>query len=772
MIGRSVRRKEDPRLLAGAGLFAADVELPGMLHAAVVRSRLAHAAIRGVDASGALAAGAAATLTAADLGPANARIPFRLAGRPGMERFLQPVLADGVARYAGEPVAVVVASSRYLAEDAAEAVRVDAEPLEPVVDARRAMEADGPLVHPAAGGNLMATVRLSRGSYASARARADVLVSARFAVQRHMASPMETRGLAAAYDRGRGTLRVWGGAKVPHFNRRLLARLLGLPEERVHYVRTDVGGSFGARGEFYPEDFLVPYLALRLGRPVRWVEDRREHLLATNHAREQEHEVEVALARDGRILGMRDRVVCDMGAYARTTGAVTAEATLGHLSGPYDVEALDLEAACVATNKTPAGTYRGPGHYEGSFVRERAVDLCAARLGLDPAEVRRRNLIRPEQMPYRVGAVSEENDTVFQDGDFPELFGQALLAADYDGWRRRQAQAGPDASRRLGVGIGLSVSRSGIGPWEYGRVRVEAGGGVTVLTGGASVGQGVETVLSQICAETLGADYEQVAVVQGDTREVPFGAGSFASRTTVVGGMAVRQAAAALRRRLAELAAACFESAVEDVELAGGRAEVRGVPAKSLSFADLARLAAPGGRLADPSRPALQEEAVWRTGRVIPCPAAAHVAVVELDLATRSVRILRYVIAYDVGRAVNPRLVRGQVLGGLASGVGGALLEELRYDEGGQLLAGSLGDYLLPTAAEVPRAEVLLSERTPSGLNDLGAKGADGGIAASGAAVANAIQDALRHLGAEVARLPLGPSQVDRLLAGRATGEP
>jgi carbon-monoxide dehydrogenase large subunit len=762
IIGASPKRKEDPRLLTGQGHYVGDLYLPGMLHAVVVRSPHAHAAVRGVDLRAARAApGVALVAAAADLGEPRA-IPVRLGPKPALLPFLQPPLARDRVRYVGEPVALVVADSRYVAEDAAEQVAVDYATLPAVLDAEAALAEGAPVLHEAAGTNRADLLQVVLGDPDAALGGAEVRIRRRLAVGRHTGVPMETRGLLAAYDPESGTLAVWGPTKVPHFNRRVLADLLGWPVERIRFVEPEVGGGFGVRGEFYPEDFLIPWAAVRLGRPVKWIEDRREHLVATNHSRQQVHEVELAATRDGRIVALVDRVTVDMGAYLRTHGVTVPELTLAMLPGPYRIPHYRCEVACALTTKTPTGTYRAPGRFEANFVRERMLDLLADAVGLDPAEVRRRNFISPDAMPYDVGTATLGHRTVYDTGRYASALDAALRAVGYDEVRRRQ-DAWRAAGRLVGVGIGCFVEKAGPGPWEYARVEVRDDGRAVVYSGGASVGQGIETVLAQICAQELGLAYEDVTVVHGDTAVVPEGVGAWGSRVTVVGGSATLVASGEVKRRLLELASRGLEASPEDLVVEAGAVWVRGAPSRRAAVGDLIAAARTAGAVPD-----LAAAHVFHA-ELMTYPYGAHVAVVEVDAETGGVALLDYAIGYDVGRAVNPMLVEGQLLGGLAQGIGGALLEEFVYDEGGQPLAVTFMDYLLPSPAEMPkRVAALVMEEAPTSLNPLGAKGAgEGGTAAVGAAIANAVTDALRPLHVEVTQLPVSP---DRLLAAITRG--
>jgi carbon-monoxide dehydrogenase large subunit len=725
VVGERVLRKEDRPLLTGGSRFVDDLALPGAAHAAILRSPQAHALLGGIDASRALAhPGVVGVLTADDV-PADARIPMRMFPRPGMERFLQPPLARDRVRYSGEPVAVVVAESRYVAEDAAELIEVEYEPLEPVISAADALAEGAPLLFEEELANVAATLEIGDGEdhVAEAFARADEIVAARLSCQRHGAVPLETRGIAAAVEDSDGErLTVWGAAKVVHVNRRILAAMLGWPEERVRLIELHVGGGFGARGEFYPEDYLIPLAAIRFRRPVRWTEDREEHLRSSNHSREQMHEIEIALTGEGEFLGLRDRFTFNTGAYVRTHGVVVPNMTAALLPGPYEWPAYRCELVDVVSNKTPAGTYRAPGRFEANFVRERIIDLAAHRLGIEPLELRRRNLIAADRMPFARGTHTDGKPVVFDSGDYPRLLERASERFDLEGLRRWRAVA-PARGRRRGLGFGYFIEKSGIANWDYARVETVGGGRVVVYVGSASVGQGVETVHAQICADALEIAYEDVSEVRhGDTGEVPDGMGSFGSRATSIAGSAVHEAAHALRERLDEQGTSVAEA-----------------------------------------EPGIAAESTFRSERMS-FPYGIHFAAVEVDVETGAVEIDRYCVAYDVGRAINPTLVEGQIIGGAAQGIGGALLEELAYDADGQLVSGSFLDYMLPTATEVPALEVLVTEDAPTPLNPLGAKGAgEGGTAAAGAAIANAVSDAL---GAEALELPLTPERVVRLARG------
>jgi CO/xanthine dehydrogenase Mo-binding subunit len=739
-IGVPIKRLEDPRLLVGGGRYVDDLVRPGMAHAVVVRSPHAHARIRRIDARRALAhPGVLAVLTAADLAGVPT-IPLRQAGKPAHAAYLQPPLAVDTVRYAGQPVAVVVATDRAAAVDAREHVEVDYEVLAAFVNPE---DADaGPPLFPE--GNLADSWTTALGDVDTALREAAFVVRDRFFIGRQTAAPMEPRGLLAEWDGGAGRLTVWGVTKVPYFNRRTLAAMLGIDEARIDFAESDVGGGFGARGEFYPEDFLIPHLARRLGRPVKWVEDRREHFLSINHSREQQWSVTGAADAHGRLVALDAALVNVMGGHLRTHGVWAAALTASYLPGPYRWPSYRCRVSCVMTTKTPTGTVRSPGFYEGTFVRERVIDLLAARAGLDPAEIRRRNLARPGDEPYTVntvaGAITGRNAD-FAGEDFGAMFEHALKAGRYAervaACHARNA-AGGDV--RYGVGLATVIETSGTGPFESARVSLSAGGRVELAAGSTSLGQGLPTTLAQVCAEILQVPPDEIAVHLGDTRWMPHGVGSSASRSAVMAGTAVYQASTRLREQIAALAAKHFEASAADIELEGGAAFVRGVPDRRCSLGEIAALA--GGAL----------EAEWRheSTRAIGS-FGVHLSVVGVDVTTGEVRPETHFVLCDVGRALNPTIVEGQLVGAVVQGIGHATMEELVYDGSGQLLTATFMDYALPTAARVPAVELVVHE-APAPSNPLGVKGAgEAGTSGVGAAVANAVAGAVgaaaaRHL--------------------------
>jgi CO/xanthine dehydrogenase Mo-binding subunit len=755
MIGQPIRRLEDRRLLTGRACYVADVARPDALAAAIVRSPHGHGSLRGIDLRRARAhPGVVDAITAADLPHGLAggawRIPVRMGATPALEPFLQPVLAAGRVRYTGEPVAVVVARDAATAQDAAELVEVDYDVLPAVVDGRRAAAPGATALH--APGNVAAEWVASSGDVERAIRAAPHVLRRTFHTNRHTGLPLETRGLVAEHDRARGCLTVWGPTKVPYFNRRVVAGLLGLAEEAIRFIGGDVGGGFGVRGELYPEDVLVPFLALRLGRPVRWIEDRREHLLAINHSREQHWELTVAADGDGRLLALDAVLINDMGAYVRTHGTLVARLAAAYLPGAYAVPHHRCRVACVTTNKTPTGTMRSPGHYEVDFVREQALDLLAAELGLDPAELRRRNLVRPEQMPYRTGTEVGGAPVVLDTGDYPGVLDHALRLARYEEALAECAAANAlDPGVRLGVGVACITDPSGAGPRETARVQVTPGGTIVIDTGITSQGQGQETTLAQVCAAVLDGPAEGIVVRHDDTAWLPAGEGTYASRAAIMGGSAVHGAARALRDEILKRAADRLEASPDDLVLGAGQVSVVGVPSRAVSLAELAAAGPPLEALH------VHESAVKTMAFTV------HVAVVAVDRETGRVEPRRWVVVSDIGRAINPLIVDGQLAGGLVQGLSGALGEALVYDDTGQLLTATLMDYPLLAAADCPRLELCALEASPAPSNPLGIKGVgEAATAGAPAALAGAVA---RALGVEVTDLPLTPDRVHALAA-------
>ena len=758
-IGRALKRREDGRLLRGAGCFVDDIAPPGALHAAILRSPFAHARIRSVDLAGARAApGVIDAFSGADLDRKPPEIPFRLAGLAGFDRFLQPPIATAKARFAGEPVAVVVAADRYAAEDALAAIAVDYDPLAAVADPETAAAAET-LVHEAAGTNVAIRYSVGRGDAEAAFAAAPYRRRERFRTHRQTALPLETRGLVADFADGK-SLRLWGAAKVTHFNRRVLALAFGLPESAVELIQLDVGGGFGVRGELYPEDYLLPIASRRAGRPVKWIEDRQEHLMAANHSRDIACSLEIAAERDGTILALRGRVVADLGAYARTNGGIVPVRTVQFLPGPYRIANFSCDAEIVVTNRTPTGTYRGPGRFEANFFRERLIDLMAADLGRDPAELRLANLLGPDELPYDIGElVPGDGGMAYADGDYPAALRRLLDEAGYAGWRARQGEIGADG-RRHGLGIACFVESSAAGPPEHARIAADESGAIEIRVGSSSFGQGVETGMTQIAADALGVPPDAILVRHGTTSLLPEGSGSYHSRSTVMAGNAVAEAAAAFRARCIALAALRWNAEPGSLSWRDGcvaRPHRDGV--ETISVAALAAFARSRGETLDAAgRFDNRGKVAWSAG--------AHAAHVAVDVETGAVAVLDYRVVEELGRVLNPMLAEGQAVGAAVQGIGGALFDRIRHDADGQLLTANLADYLVPASAEMPRIETVALETHPAGSNPLGFKGAgEGGVIAVGGAIANAIARALGPSGAGPTELPVSTEGILRLLA-------
>jgi aerobic carbon-monoxide dehydrogenase large subunit len=751
-VGSPIERVEDMRMLRGRGLYVDDLAPAGLLHAVILRSAVAHGMIRAIDVSRARAlSGVAAVITAADVGASVPTIPLRQEPLPVLQQYQQPVIADRKVRYVGEPLAMVVAESAALAEDALESIAVDLEPL-PVIADRAAARGGEALLFEASGSNIASVITAVRGDIAAAFRDASYRRRERLAVHRHSAVPMEPRGLLAEWDASAARMTVSGAAKVPFPNRRILAKMLGLPEAAIRMLEYDVGGGFGARGEFYPEDFLVPFAARLLGRPVKWIEDRRENLLATNHARDASCELEIACARDGTILGLRGEASTDLGAYLRTVGATASRNIAQVMSGPYRIPHVRVDVALTMTNKTPSGTYRGPGRFEADFFRERLIDIAARDLGRDPVEFRRQNLIREADMPYRLATIQVlDIETECDSGDYAATLDRCL---DEFGWAAKASLQGRLIDGRYhGLGLGCYIEGGASGPKENARLALEADGTVSVFVGSSSVGQGVETVFAQIAADALEMSMEQInGVFHGSTDHVSEGFGSYSSRSTVMGGSAVVNAAASLRAAIRQAAARRLDCAEDDIVLDRGMAVGPGRRAIALKELATERIAAEGSYASN--------KRTYSYG--------AHAAHVSVDPKTGEVAVIDYVAVEDVGRIINPLTLHGQAVGAVVQGLGGALLEHFVYDPDGQLLTGSLADYLLPTASDFPRIRAVALEEKPAPHNPLGAKGAgEGGIIPVGGVIANAVAAALSSLKVEPRELPLSPPRVWEMIQRR-----
>ncbi|HTY70007.1 MAG TPA: xanthine dehydrogenase family protein molybdopterin-binding subunit [Alphaproteobacteria bacterium] len=758
LIGQSVQRLEDRPLVTGRGRFAADVSFPHQLHMRIVRSPHAHGRLKSIDTTAAKAApGVFAVWTAADI-PEVSPIDFREGRIERLDPFRQPVLAKERVRYVGEPIAAIFAEDAYLAEDAAELVTADIEELPPLLSAD-----DPPREFDSGRTTECEIVRQGHGDVDAAFRKAHVVVELDLRIGRHSGVPLETRGAIARYDAARDMLELHGAAKVPHRNREALARMLGRPLAGMHLFEGHVGGGFGIRGELYPEDVLVCVAALRFERPVKWIEDRHEHLIAANHSRQQHHKVRAAVAADGEILAVDDVFFHDQGAYLRTHGIRVPHMTAGILPGPYRIPAYRATGHVRLTNKTPAATYRAPGRFETTFVRERLIDAIAAKLGMDPIEVRRRNAITPAEMPYHRPLVALGEEIDHDTGDYMALLDAAL---ERFGWKKLQAELKQRRAKGelVGAGLALFIEKSGLGPTDGAQVTVDTGGFVEVVTGGASIGQGFETVMAQICADALGVDYKKIRVIHGQTDRIEHGIGAHASRATVMTGSATHVAALEVRKKALDVASELLQAPGEALDIADGKVFRRDRPdGPSITLGEIARHLSPTARTRGKRDPLLSAFGWFESEHQV-YPYGAHLAQVRIDRDTGAVTVERYLAAYDIGRAINPMLIKGQITGGFAQGLGGALYEEFRYDSRGEPLSVTFADYLLPTIKETPFIDIMLTEDAPTPRNPLGIKGAgESGITGVGGAIASAIDAALGKPGA-VTELPVTPQRLKALI--------
>ena len=768
MIGESVRRVEDPALLAGRGRFVDDIHLPGALAAAFVRSTHGHAAIRGIDGrAAARMPGVRAVYTLADVAPllTTDKLSVALPSAAYRQAVDRPVLAGDEVRHVGEPIAVVVAEGRYPAEDAARRVEVEYEPLPAVADCRAALRPDAPPAHRGGAGNLIAAFTVAYGDHDRAFAEAACIVRAALWQHKGCGHAIECRGVVAAPDPVRDRLTLWSSTQTPHVARRMLVKLLGCDEEQVAVVAPDVGGGFGPKLVFYPEEVVVAVAAKLLGRPVKWIEDRREHFTATTQERDQYWDVEAAADAEGRLLAIRGEMIHDHGAYtARGLNLAHNAATI--LPGPYRLPAYRLDVRMALTNKVPTTPVRGAGHPQGAFAMERLLDAIARELRLDRAEVRRRNLIAAAEMPFARPIANRGGAPIVLDsGDYPASLAAALSAAGYDGFaaRRERSRA---AGRHIGIGVANCIKGSGRGPFETAIVRIGPSGRIAVLTGAVAIGQGTHTMLAQVCAGHFGVAPEAVKVVSGDTSAVAMGIGASASRQAVNAGASVDAAATELVGKVKAAAAHLLEAPAADLELADGRVRVKGVPDLSVGLGEIADslAGAPGYPLPGGMAPGLEASAN-PVFDAMTYPNGAHVVEVEVDVETGGVEILRYVVVSDCGRVINPMMVDGQLAGGAAHGVGNALLEWMGFDDAGQPLTATFAEYLLPGALDVPRFE-LHSRETPTDHNRLGVKGVgENGAIPAAAAIVSAVEDALAPFGVRIAETPITPQRIVELIA-------
>jgi len=757
LIGASPRRKEDRRLITGAGRYLDDLHRPGLLHMAVVRSRHAHARIIKIGGEAARALpGVAAVFTAADLPEIKRSMPASYGGQYKGRAFAVPVLARERVRHVGEQVAIVLAESAYLAADAAEAVEVEYEPLPVASDTEEAARVQ-PAIHDWPD-NTTLPVGGSYGDVDEGFAEADVVVSEKLRHPRLAGVAIETRGVLAYHDADTGHLTLWSSTQNPYTLRDALAAVLEHPAEQIRVMVPDVGGGFGPKGSIYPEEMLVAAAAIKTGRPVKWVSGRGEDFVTTGQDRDQVHEARVGFKRDGTIVAVDDSFLADVGAYPVEGEGLTLN-TVNHLCAPYRVAHYRGRGKSVVTNKTVNGAYRGAGRPEANFVMERLMDIAARKLDMDPAELRLKNLVRPEQMPYKPGLIYKDGTPISYDpADFPGSFRRALALIDYDEWRRRQ-KTHTNGQHRIGIGLSCYAQGSGLGPYEGATVRVDSSGKVYVFIGVTAQGQGHATTLAQIAAADLGADFEDVVVVAGDTTLFPFGMGTGGSRVMANAGPAVAQTAREVRRKAQRVAAELLEAAAEDIRIEHGEAFVVGSPGKSITLARLALAAVKSKALKPLGEPGLNACTYFYPGTVT-WAFGTQAAVVDVDLESCHVRLLAYTVVHDPGRAINPAIVESQLQGGAVQGLAAGLLEALVYDEGGQLLTGSLMDYAIPKCDDVPDISVALTEHR-SVINSLGVKGVgESGAIPGAAAIVNAVEDALGDFGVVLREAPATPARI------------
>ncbi len=752
MLGTSIKRREDPRLITGQATYVDDIKLPGMLHMAVLRSPYGHARINSINTDAARQyPGVVAVYTAQDLKGVVGNIPIAapLPGPISEGLGRRGPLAEGKVRFYGDPVAVVIADDRYTARDARDLIEVDYEPLPAVVDVEKAMQPGALLLYEEFGTNVTMAIHPPTEdidkAFAQTLADGGIVVKQRIVNQRLAPNAMETRGVVAEYRKVDKTLTVWSSSQIPHFLRNFLAEQLGLPQHQVRVIIPEVGGGFGSKLNIYPEEALASFAAVKTGHPIKWIEDRSENLAATIHGRDQIDYIEVAATREGKVTGLKVHVVSDLGAYLQFfTDVIAIAFTLPMVSGCYDIPAIYTSCDTVLTNKTPTDAYRGAGRPEAAHLIERAMDLVAKELGKDPAEVRKINFVRPDQFPHKMAT-----GAVYDSGNYAGALEKALQNIGYENLRAEQAQKRAEG-KLMGIGFSSYVEICGFGPkgtipqglYESARMRVEQSGTVMVYSGSSPHGQGEETTFAQIVSSEFGIPIDNVLIIHGDTDSTPEGRGTYGSRTTAVGGPAIYQAAQRLKEKMRQIAAHLLEANVSDVTLEDGKLSVTGAPQKSVSFNEVAAAANTSNALPTSIEPGLETTVFWEP-EACTFPFGTHICVVEVDKDTGEAEITRYVAVDDCGRQLNPLLVEGQIHGGITQGIGQAMVEGVIYSEDGQLLTGTLTDYALPLAHELPSFE-LDHTVTPTPVNPLGAKGVgEAGTIASSAAVANAIADAL-----------------------------
>jgi carbon-monoxide dehydrogenase large subunit len=767
-VGQAMKRKEDPRLVSGSSTYVDDIVLPGMLHMAVVRSMHGHAQIKRVDASAAqMLPGVIAVVTGEEISSSCGVVPCA-AEMPGLKRPQRPLLAVGRVRFVGEPIAAVVATNKYIARDAAELIEIDYEALPAVVDPEQAMQISSPKLYDEFSDNIAYKFGFEHGNTDEAFRNAEVIVHGRFVNQRLAPVAMEPRGAVAAFQMPDNELVVWSSTQVPHLLRTQLALMHGIPENKVRVVTPEVGGSFGSKLNVYAEEGLVVYLAKKTGHPVKWIEERRENMAATIHGRDQINYVDLALKRDGTILGMKLNAVADLGAYFQLLTPMIPTLTGLMAPGCYSFQALKFDQVGVLTNKMATDAYRGAGRPEATYLIERIIDMAAQKLNMDPVEIRRRNFPSPDQFPFKTAG-----GMIYDSANYGLALDRALERADYTALRNKQAELRKQG-KYMGIGISSYVEVCAMGPsvampaggWESGNVRIEPTGKVTILTGASPHGQGQETTFAQIVADEFGITPDDIVVIHGDTARIPYGIGTFGSRGTAVGGTAMLLAARDLKEKLKKIAAHLLSTTPDAIEVGPGKFFVKTDSGRFLNYIDVVSAAYMARNLPPGLEPGLDATRFFEPSNFT-FPFGSHVCVVEIDEDTGEPKITKYVAVDDCGNVINPLLVEGQVHGGLAQGISQALYEEVVYDENGQLLTGSLMDYAIPRAHDFPEFE-LDRTATPSPVNPLGVKGVgEAGTIGSTPAVVNAIVDALSPLGVTHIDMPIRPEKIWKILKGR-----
>ncbi|WP_428908051.1 xanthine dehydrogenase family protein molybdopterin-binding subunit [Niallia sp. Krafla_26] len=771
-IGLDLRRTEDDRLLMGKGMYVDDIKLDGCYHVAFLRSPYAHANINNIRTVEALALdGVIAAFTGEDLVDKVGYLPLMSNVYPGvMEREkpiikpqMQRALAYKKARYVGEPVAAIVAISRAVAEDALELIQIDYEPLTVVNDPYKAMKKESPILFEEWGDNIAVSYEVKAGNVEKVLKNADFIIREKFKVNRQSGNPIETRGVLTNWDIRTNSLTMWSSTQMPHRLQYYISECLSIPKSNIRVVAPDVGGGFGPKALIYSEEIALAYFATVLKKPLKWIEDRLEHMKGTAHSRDQHHFVEVGFQKDGTIIGLRDELILDTGAY-NLYGVNTSYNTAAHLPGPYRLDHYTCNVKVISTNKVPCSQYRGAGRPEAVFVMDRIIDLIAKQLNMDPADVRIKNMITKEEMPYDTGRLYKDGEPLIYDsGDYVTCFHKALEEIDYHEFRSKQEQYRKEG-KYIGVGLSAYVEGTGQGPHDGCRISIDSSGSILCGVSTASQGQGHQTTWAQICAEYLDVPMEQIQIVTGDTAAVKYGSGTYGSRSAVVGGNAIVKACKSIKKKAIKIASILLETSKENLIIGNGRVFLIDKPDVGYTYAELAKWAEPNKLpLKHDIEPGLSVEEYF-----VPSTATysngVHAALVEVDIESGKIEIIKYVVSHDSGKIINPMIAEGQIAGGVAQGIGGAVYEEIVYDDNGQIVTGTYMDYLLPTASEIPDI-ISIHMESPSTRNSLGVKGVgEGGTISPPAVLANAVEDALRSFDIKINSLPLSPNYIWNLV--------